>query len=207
MPFDKLAETAILPDFPGTFASPVLGLPAIPITVNHPVWIAYSEGQRNPTWPTRSKPALFRTFVLSVDDQKFLCDIGRRSSGEQSHVRTCGSCHLPCTAAMRPEETPKKISRLAQTEIISSGIEVSTGASSGKHVTAMGSQSRSGCSAPVAHPSNDTLKSKAKLTRTIRRGNPTSSNAKGPTCRNRSGAELCSAISGVHSSDRTLSCV
>jgi hypothetical protein len=87
---------------------------------------------------------------------------------------------------------------------ISSGIEVSTGASSGKPATAMGSQSRSGCSAPVAHPSNDTLRSKAKLTRTIRRGNPISSNAKGPTCRNRSGAELCSAFSGVHSADSVL---
>jgi hypothetical protein len=73
-----------------------------------------------------------------------------------------------------------------------------TGASSGKHATVMGSRLRSGCSAPVAHPSNDTLRSKAKPTRMIRPGRPISSNAKGPTCWNRFGVAVCSALSGIH---------
>ena len=48
-----------------------------------------------------------------------------------------------------------------------SGIEVSTGVSSEKYMTAMGSLLRYGCSAPAAHPSNGILRLKVKQTRTI----------------------------------------
>ena len=71
-------------------------------------------------------------------------------------------------------------------------------------MTAMGSLSRYGCSAPAAHPSNGILRLKVKQTRTTQPGKPTSSNVKGPICWNRSGAVICFATSGTRSAVSVL---
>src|SRR6202051_72760 len=59
-------------------------------------------------------------------------------------------------------------------------------------------QLKSGCTTPRALPSNDTSRSKAKLTRTIQRMKPTSKNAKGLTCWKRFGVLVLFATSGMN---------
>src|SRR5215469_7793536 len=68
-------------------------------------------------------------------------------------------------------------------------------------------QIKSGCTTPRALPSNDTSRSKAKLTRTIQPMKPTSKNAKGLTCWKRFGVPVLFAISGMNNVDAARSAI
>jgi len=78
------------------------------------------------------------------------------------------------------------------------------GLSSVKHVTTRDSPASCGCTAPVAHPSNDTSRSKAKRIRTTLPTSHTSRNAKQITCRTRFGARVLFAFSGLNNADSAL---
>src|SRR6266480_7574757 len=81
------------------------------------------------------------------------------------------------------------------------GIGSVTGTSSGKHVTTRGHRLRCGCCPPVAHPLNDTLKSRAKQTRMILPMKLTSRNAKEIICRRHFGVLVFFASSGMNKPD------
>jgi Restriction endonuclease len=74
------------------------------------------------------------------------------------------------------------------------GAGIVTGPSSVKPAMTKDGQLKSGCTTPRALPSNDTSRSKAKLTRTIQPMKPTSKNAKGLTCWKRFGVPALFAI-------------
>jgi hypothetical protein len=78
------------------------------------------------------------------------------------------------------------------------GREETTGYSSGSRVTTRAYRTKCDCDSSVALPFNDTLRSKAKPTRTILLVNPTSRNAKEIICRQRFGVLVRFAFSGMY---------
>jgi hypothetical protein len=81
------------------------------------------------------------------------------------------------------------------------GVGTVTGPSSVKPAMTKDGQIKSGCTTPRALPSNDTSRSKAKLTRTIQPMKPTSKNVKRLTCWKRFGVLVLFAISGMNNVD------
>jgi len=97
-----------------------------------------------------------------------------------------------------PGEDTRRNLQAGSNRNILNGREETTGYSSGSRATTRAYRTNCDYYSPVALPFNDTLRSKAKPTRTIQLVNPTSRNAKEIICRQRFGVLVRFAFSGMY---------